>query len=52
MQRTGRLQQVDGGWRLLVEGRAQDVLLSRLPWGFGVISLPWLDTMLYVSWGD
>jgi hypothetical protein len=50
--RAGKLQQVDAGWKLMVESRAQDVLLSKLPWGFGVISLPWLDSMLHVSWGD
>ncbi len=50
--RTGKLRQVDAGWKLVVESRAQDVLIPKLPWGFGVISLPWLDTMLHVSWGD
>ena len=50
--RTGKLQQVDAGWKLVVENRAQDVLLAKLPWGFGVISLPWMDDMLHVSWGE
>jgi hypothetical protein len=50
--RTGKLQQVDAGWKLVVESRAQDVLLAKLPWGVGVIALPWLETLLHVSWGD
>jgi hypothetical protein len=50
--RTGKLQQVDAGWKLVVESRAQDVLLAKLPWGVGVIALPWRENLLHVSWGD
>ena len=50
--RDGKLEPVDGGHRLTVERRAQDVLLARLPWGFGVISLPWLDERIFVQWLD
>lgn len=50
--RDGKLEVVDGGHRLTVERRAQDVLLARLPWGFGVIALPWMPERLFVSWID
>ena len=51
-QRDGKLETVDGGRRVTVERRAQDVLLTRLPWGFGVIGLPWLDDRIFVRWLD
>lgn len=50
--RDGKLETVDGGYRVTVERRAQDVLLARLPWGFGVISLPWLQQRIFVQWLD
>lgn len=50
--REARLDVVDGGHRVTVERRAQDVLLARLPWGFGVISLPWLPEKIFVQWLD
>jgi hypothetical protein len=50
--RDARLDTVDGGHRVTVERRAQDVLLARLPWGFGVISLPWLPEKIFVQWLD
>ncbi|NEQ45467.1 MAG: hypothetical protein F6K00_18770 [Leptolyngbya sp. SIOISBB] len=48
--RDGKLTRVDDGWRLTIERQAQDVLLNRLPWGLGVIRLPWMTDFLYVSW--
>jgi hypothetical protein len=48
--RDGKLTPVDQGWRLTIENRAQDVLLNRLPWGIGVIRLPWMTDFLHVSW--
>lgn len=48
--RPAKLEAVDEGWRLSVERRAQDVLLDRLPWGLGAISLPWRRGLIYVSW--
>lgn len=50
--REGKLEAVEGGYRVTVERRAQDVLLARLPWGFGVISLPWLNDRIFVQWLD
>lgn len=48
--REGKLENVDGGVRLTVERRAQDVLLARLPWGIGVVGLPWLRQRIFVQW--
>lgn len=50
--RDGKLEAVDGGWRVTVERRAQDVLMTHLPWGFGVIGLPWLEQRIFVRWLD
>jgi hypothetical protein len=50
--RDGKLEAVDEGWRLTIERRAQDVLLARLPWGFGVIELPWIAGRIFVRWLD
>jgi hypothetical protein len=50
--RDGKLEDVDSGRRLTIERRAQDVLLARLPWGFGVVALPWLTAEIFVHWID
>jgi len=50
LQRNGKLSRVDNGWLLQVKQKAMDVLLSNLPWGIGLIKLPWMDEMLYVEW--
>ena len=36
--------------RLHVETRAYDVLLSRLPWSFDRVALPWLRSPIQVRW--
>ncbi|HEY5602074.1 MAG TPA: contractile injection system tape measure protein [Gammaproteobacteria bacterium] len=48
--RAAKLELLDENWRLTVERRAQDVLLDRLPWGLGVIDLPWRQGLIYVHW--
>jgi hypothetical protein len=50
--REGKLKTVDSGCLLTIERRAQDVLLSRLPWGCGVVALPWLTDRIFVHWLD
>jgi hypothetical protein len=50
--RDGKLEEVESGFRLTVERRAQDVLLARLPWGVGVIRLPWMEQKVFVHWLD
>lgn len=51
LQRQGKLTQLyEGDWRLQVEQQVIDVLLSRLPWGFNVVKLPWMESMIMVEW--
>lgn len=50
--REGKLEPADSGWLLTIERHAQDVLLARLPWGFGVVAPPWLKTQIFVHWLD
>jgi hypothetical protein len=49
--RAGKLVRMDEGWLLQVEAKAVDVLLGYLPWGIGVIKLPWMKEIVYVEWG-
>ena len=48
--RAAKLERQESHWRLTVERRAQDVLLDRLPWGVGVVGLPWMRERVYVHW--
>lgn len=53
LQRPGKLSAApDGGWRLHVERKTVDILLDRLPmgWGYSVVRLPWLPYLIYVEW--
>lgn len=50
LQREGRLLREDGAWRLRVAPRPFDMLLDRLPWGIGVIRLPWMPEPVHVDW--
>lgn len=50
LQRHGKLSKVDKGWLLQVEQNAVDILLNHLPWGLGIIKLPWMKEMLFVEW--
>jgi hypothetical protein len=50
--REGKLERADQGWILTIERHAQDVLLARLPWGFGVVALPWMSERIFVHWID
>ena len=40
----------DGDWLLQVEANSFDILLDQLPWGIGMIKLPWMEKMLWVEW--
>jgi len=50
LQRDGKLIPGDFQDRLVVESKAQDVLLSFLPWGYSIFKLPWKESALYVEW--
>jgi len=51
LQREGKLTRTgEQAWKLQVEQRAMDILLSRLPWGVSMVKLPWMDELLTVEW--
>jgi hypothetical protein len=50
LQREGRLERTDAGWRLTVQRRTLDVLVDQVPWSFSVVLLPWMREPLHVSW--
>lgn len=50
LQREGKLVMEDFHHRLVIQGNTTDALLSSLPWGYGMIKLPWLAQILIVDW--
>lgn len=48
--RHGKILLRGDEWLLQVEIKAYDILLDQLPWGIGVIKLPWMNRMLRVEW--
>ncbi|MDZ7962275.1 MAG: contractile injection system tape measure protein [Aulosira sp. DedQUE10] len=51
LQREGKLtRSSDGNWKLQVEQKSIDILLSRLPWGLSMVKLPWMEELLIVEW--
>ncbi len=50
LQRPGKLSKRDTGWLLQVEQQTLDILLDKLPWGIGIVKLPWMEEMLRVEW--
>ncbi|MGZ8158744.1 MAG: contractile injection system tape measure protein [Methylobacter sp.] len=51
--RSGKLSlRDDGDWLLQVESKSYDILLGQLPWGIGMIKLPWMWRMLWVEWSN
>ena len=50
LQRPGKLSELKDGWLLQVEQKSYDVLMNYLPWGIGMIKLPWMKNLLRVEW--
>lgn len=50
LNRNGKLIETEQPVRLIVERMDLDILLSTLPWGMGVIKLPWMVEPFYVEW--
>lgn len=48
--RPGKLSARGADFVLQVESRAYDILLDQLPWGIGLIKLPWMKSILWVEW--
>ncbi|TZF99240.1 hypothetical protein FW781_04750 (plasmid) [Chryseobacterium panacisoli] len=49
-QRPGKLTITDSDYTLIVERKAQDILLEKLSWGIGLIKLPWQKKFIFVNW--
>jgi len=50
LRRDGRLSLSERTAMLVIERRAYDVLLGRLPWGLSKVRLPWMPWLLEVNW--
>lgn len=50
LQREGKLENDEQGWKLKVEQRPFDVLMNSLPWNINLIKLPWMPKPLHVEW--
>ena len=50
IQRDGKLIQEEAKYKLIVERKAQDVLLEKLNWNISVIKLPWISKILFTEW--
>ncbi len=50
LQREGRMENNEQGWKLKVEQRPFDVLMNSLPWSINLIKLPWMPKPLHVEW--
>lgn len=48
--RNGRLTFQESDWHLKVERKAIDVLIDKLPWGFSMIKLPWMEYTINTEW--
>lgn len=50
LQRQGKLMETENRYRLVLERKAQDVLLERLPWNIAVLQLPFSKQLLFTEW--
>ena len=48
--RNGLLEETETNWNLSVESRPYDILLSKAPFSFSIIKLPWMQKPLHVKW--
>ncbi|MFV0376441.1 MAG: contractile injection system tape measure protein [Mangrovibacterium sp.] len=50
LQRNGKLMETENSYRLVVERKAQDVLLEHLTWNLAVLQLPFSKQLLFTEW--
>jgi hypothetical protein len=50
LQREGRLERTDEGWRLRVSRKTLDILVDEVPWSLSVSFHGWMPQPLHVSW--
>ena len=48
--RKAKLSFNNNNYLLQVERMTTDILIDRLPWGMGIVRLPWMDHLIYVEW--
>lgn len=48
--RAGTMTGIASGWKLEIPRAGHDVLLDTLPWGIGLVLLPWMEQPLHVEW--
>jgi hypothetical protein len=50
-RRDGKLSKQGSGWRVDIERKAQDILLSKIPWGLSHLHFPWLKaSYVHIHW--
>ena len=50
LMRDGKIKLKTDGWYLYVDKRGYDVILSSIPWAFGVVKFKWMHKFLYTEW--
>ncbi len=50
LQREGRLERADDGWKLRVQRKTVDVLVDQIPWSISVVYHRWMPEPLRVTW--
>jgi len=50
LQREGKLDRSDDGWKLRVQRKTVDVLVDQIPWSVSVIYHPWMPKPIHVTW--
>ncbi|MEO1517080.1 MAG: contractile injection system tape measure protein [Bacteroidota bacterium] len=50
LQREGKLELLDNGWKLSVSRQSYDMLIDQIPWTIRMVKLPWMKKMLRVEW--
>lgn len=50
LKRSGKLFSEGDTKRVVVEQKTVDILMNDLPWGIGMLRLPWMRDLIYVNW--
>ena len=50
IQRDGKLDLHKTPYKLIIERKAQDILLNKLQWNISIVKLPWFTDLLFVEW--
>lgn len=50
LNRKGKLEKQQQGWKLVVEPHAIDILLGQIPWNISTVLLPFGNEIVFVEW--